>query len=81
MTRSETGELIGYQRDEVRRHVDEIVEYLDSEDPLFPNAVILALGSRCEIPGEPGPNVSDGIATAGTLEISIPSEGNPRRLG
>ena len=78
VTRGETGELIGYQRNEVRRHVDEIVEYLDSEDPLFPNAVILALGRGARFRGSRGPNVSDGIATAGTLEISIPSEGNPR---
>ena len=37
VSRTEAGKLIGYQRPEVRRHVQDIVEYLNTDDILFPN--------------------------------------------
>ena len=37
------GDLIGYQRPEVRQHVQEITEYLDGDQVLFPNPIIIAL--------------------------------------
>jgi DGQHR domain-containing protein len=37
------GELKGFQRKEIRNHVNSIVEFLDSGPVLFPNAIILAL--------------------------------------
>lgn len=75
VSRDESGALIGYQRPEVRQHVSNIVEYLDSEDPIFPNAIILSLSSRCRFTRSRGPNVDDGVVAAGTLEIPIPGEG------
>ena len=42
ISRSDAGKLIGYQRPEVKRHVQEIVEYLNGKDVLFPNSLILA---------------------------------------
>ncbi len=45
ISRDEEGQLIGYQRPEVRRHVNQIVEYLDGDSVLFPHAVIVALPS------------------------------------
>jgi len=45
LSRSGNGNLIGYQRPEVRRHIQNIVEYLNSDDVLFPNSIILALSS------------------------------------
>lgn len=76
--RSDTGDLIGYQREEVRKHIDEIVEYLETESPLFPNAVILALASEVHFRKSRGPNVSDGLSSAGTLLIPIPAEGDDK---
>lgn len=76
--RSDTGDLIGYQREEVRKHIDEIVEYLESSEPLFPNAVILALASGVQFRKSRGPNVSDGLSSAGTLLIPIPAEGEDK---
>ena len=73
ISRDETGDLIGYQRPEVRKHVTSIVEYLDSPDPIFPNSIILSLSSRCRFVRSRGPNVDDGIAVSGTLEIPLPS--------
>ena len=43
--RDDVGELIGYQRPEARGHIQEITDYLDSEQPLFPNPIIIALPS------------------------------------
>ena len=78
VSRDESGELIGYQRPEVRKHVDSIVDYLDSDDPVFPNAIILSLSSRCRFTRSRGPNVDDGVVAAGSLEIPIPGDGEPR---
>ncbi len=75
--RDDTGELIGYQRPEVRKHVQNIQGYLDSNNgrTLFPNALILALSSAATFTQVRGPKVDDGLAEAGTIEIPIPSEG------
>src|SRR6266496_3622790 len=40
--RGEAGELLGYQRPTVRRHVDNIVDYLNRGSPLLPHVLILA---------------------------------------
>ena len=43
--KNKEGVLLGYQRGEVLTHVNEIVNYLDSGEVLFPNAIILAMSS------------------------------------
>ena len=77
ISRDSMGKLIGYQRTEVRRHVREIVDYLNEQDIIFPNSIILALSSNVRFKSSRGPNVFDGLTTAGTLEISVP-EGGPK---
>src|SRR3954453_11468513 len=71
VSRDDAGAVIGYQREEVRQHVTGILEYVDGDFPLFPNAIILALPSTVRFTRSRGPNVSDGLASAGTLEIPI----------
>lgn len=78
VSRDDTGRLIGYQRAEVRRHVRDIVEYLDSSDVLFPNPIILALSSKARFTGSRGPRVGVSGVTAGTLEIQLPRNGGAR---
>jgi DGQHR domain-containing protein len=78
LSRDQGGELIGYQRQEVRRHVQEIADYLKQDHPLFPNALIMALSSVVRFTGQRGPKVSDGLAVAGTIEIPLPVNGEPR---
>lgn len=78
LSRDQGGELIGYQRQEVRRHVQEIADYLKQDHPLFPNALIMALSSVVRFTGQRGPKVSDGLAVAGTIEIPLPMNGEPR---
>lgn len=75
VARANTGELIGYQRPEVKRHVKSIVEYLDSDEVLFPNSIILALSSVCTFKQVRGPKVEEGTTEAGTLRIPVPKEG------
>lgn len=77
VSRDDVGHLIGYQRDEVRNHVDEIVEYLNEDDVLFPNSIIIALSSAVRFKSSRGPKPknSDGSATPGLLEIPLPNPG------
>ncbi|MEY9211929.1 DGQHR domain-containing protein [Thermobifida halotolerans] len=79
ISRDEAGKLIGYQRPEKKQHVRQILEYLDSDEVLFPNSLILALPNSVRFRSSPGPAASDGLATSGTLEIRLPeSPGEPR---
>src|SRR6266850_6418927 len=78
VSRDDTGKLIGYQRPEVKRHVANIVEYLDSGDVVFPNSIILALSSGIEFRQVRGPKVDDGLVQAGTLEIPLPKAGQQK---
>ncbi len=72
VARDQTGALIGYQRPEVRRHIQEIVDYLNSDQVIFPNPIILALCSAVRFTQSRG-KVCDGFATTGMLEIPLPA--------
>src|SRR6266536_5384673 len=72
VSRDQSGDLIGYQRPEVRQHVEEIVEYLDSDHVIFPNPIIIALPSTVRFTCSRGPNVGDGAAVGGMLEVPLP---------
>lgn len=74
ISRDEAGKLIGYQRPETRQHVKQILDYLDSDDVLFPNALILALPDTVRFRSSRGPGATDGLATAGTIEIPLPDD-------
>lgn len=75
ISRDDADHLLGYQRAEVRQHIQDIVDYLESDDILFPSAIILALSSRVRFTGSRGPQVhGDGIS-AGILEIPMSANG------
>lgn len=78
ISRDEAGKLLGYQRPEVKKHVNGILEYLDSGEVLFPNSIILALNSSVSFKSVRGPKVDEGLAEAGTLEIPIPAADQPK---
>src|SRR5688572_12968800 len=78
ISRDEADKLIGYQRQEVRRHIQDIISYLDGESVLFPNSIILALSSAVKFTGSRGPGIDDGLATSGTIEIPVPSAGQTK---
>ena len=81
LSRDDMGELIGYQRPEVKQHVKNIIQYLNSNrgEVLFPNSVILALGSDAVFRAVRGPKVDgEGLAEAGTIEFRLPAPGQPK---
>ena len=63
--RDEAQNVIGYQRDEVKKHVDDIRQYLDAGSVLFPNPIILALSDEVGFKGSRGPANDDGLARSG----------------
>lgn len=78
VSRDGSGDLIGYQRPEVKKHVKNIAEYLHSGTGhvLFPNTIILALSSAARFVRVRGPKVDkDEIGDAGTLAIPVPRAG------
>ncbi len=78
LSRDDAGKVIGYQRPEVKRHVQDIVHYLDGAEVVFPNSIILALSSAVRFTRSRGPEVDDGLAAAGTLDIPVPRAGQPK---
>ncbi|MDQ2102179.1 DGQHR domain-containing protein DpdB [Azospirillum isscasi] len=78
VSRDEADALRGFQRREVREHVNSIVEFLDSGPVLFPNAIILALGPEVEFRQSRGPTpagMEEDSAQAGTLTLPMRPEG------
>lgn len=74
--------IFGYQRPEVQSHVAEIRNYLESENPLIPNAVVVAFDPVVRF--EPSGKGSHAEAEAdyvrvGTLVIPLPEGPNARK--
>src|SRR5262249_13895773 len=46
VSRAASGVIAGYQRPEVLSHINEIRSYLESDDPMIPNAVVVAFDDR-----------------------------------
>ncbi|MEU6798681.1 DGQHR domain-containing protein DpdB [Nonomuraea wenchangensis] len=80
VSRDEAGKLIGYQRPQVKKHIQEIVQYLDSDLPIFPNPIIMALSSRVHFRSTRGGNrhPDDGVSDTGRLVVPHPEEGKPK---
>lgn len=76
--RDDSGKLIGYQRDEVKRHVNDILEYLNAGNVLFPNAIILSFNEGVRFRRSRGPATDDGFAVSGVLEVPLVGEGEPK---
>lgn len=66
-------ELKGFQRPEIRAHVNGIVEYLNQGGVLFPNAIILAMSPEVRfIPSRgPRPEGLQDVANSGTLMLPV----------
>src|SRR5947207_12114957 len=75
LSRSGGGKLLGYQRGEVRRHIQDIVAYLNSDDILFPNSIIIAFGPQVTFKPLKVTAHIDAAAVAGTLTIPVHREG------
>jgi DGQHR domain-containing protein len=75
------GKLSGFQRPEAKRHVNEIKRYLDSENILFPNGIIIAISEKVNFIKSRGPSKNkDEIAEAGHLELQLAMSDDVQRI-
>ena len=75
--RDAEGSLQGFQRKEIKNHVQSIVDFLNKGKVLFPNAIILAISPRAVFTrSRGGTPVGDVKASeTGTLRIPVPRDG------
>jgi DGQHR domain-containing protein len=71
--RDDAGSLVGYQRGEVKRHISNIVEYLNSDTPLFPNSLIVSLTR--EVRFAPSSNTAKSASRSGWIRIPLVAKG------
>src|SRR5436190_15021154 len=64
-------EIGGYQRPEVLSHIAEIREYLESKDPMIPNAIVIAFDPRVRFEPSNVQPIEGGYSRLGTLVIPI----------
>jgi DGQHR domain-containing protein len=64
--------LSGYQRPEVVSHITQIKDYLESENPLLPNAIVVAFNPTVQF--RPAAGSKPGISRMGTLVIPVDPE-------
>lgn len=75
--RGTDGVLQGYQRDRVKSHINQIFRYLEGEDAILPNAIVVAFDERVEFTATPG-IVGSEWGTLGRLEIPLPGKGDDK---
>ncbi|GAA2737972.1 DGQHR domain-containing protein DpdB [Actinocorallia aurantiaca] len=80
VSRDDAGKLIGYQRPHVKKHIQEIVDYLNSDFPIFPNPIIMALSPQVHFNRTRGGHglPDDGLSDTGRLSIPTPEEGRTK---
>lgn len=66
--------LSGYQRPEVLSHIAEIRNYLESESPMVPNAVVIAFDPRVRFEPSTEPAVSFPYTRVGSLVIPVDTD-------
>ena len=76
--RDEDGSLQGLQRSEIKKHVNDILEYLNGNEVLFPNSIILAINNDVKTTKARGPKIdSDKYCQAVVLDIPLDQEPKP----
>lgn len=74
-------DLAGYQRPEVLSHIAEIRDYLESANPMIPNAIVVAFDGRVRFEASDVQPIEGGYSRLGTLIIpadtSVPPEDRP----
>lgn len=59
--RDSNDNLVGLQRKEVKKHVKDITDYLDSDNVLFPNSIILAISDEVTFTKARGPKIESDL--------------------
>lgn len=79
--RGDDGEILGYQRPEVRSHIKEIADFIDGPEPLMPNAVVIAFDSRVVFEPSSG-GIGNEYARPGVLRVPLARGDDPNeRVG
>lgn len=74
--------VVGYQRPEVVSHIAEIRAYLESENPMLPNAVVVAFDPTVRFEPYNLPDLSaDALSIPGELVIPLPADAGARKAG
>lgn len=79
--RDEKRRIIGYQRPEVISHIAEIRAYLESDNPMLPNAVVIAFDPSVRFEPYSGREKSEDASVAGELIIPLPLDTEARKPG
>lgn len=69
ISRNDSENLFGYQRPEVLSHIREIRRYLESPDPMIPNALVVAFNGSVKF--EPTSSTDTGPSRPGQLVIPL----------
>jgi DGQHR domain-containing protein len=64
-------EIGGYQRPEVLSHIAEIRDYLESKDPMIPNAIVIAFDTRVRFEPSTVQPIEGGYSRLGTLVVPV----------
>lgn len=71
-------QIEGYQRPEVLSHIAEIRNYLDSEAPMIPNAIVIAFDSRVRFESFENTEVTTPYVRTGILVIPVDDDVEPQ---
>jgi DGQHR domain-containing protein len=74
VSRFEGENLHGYQRPEVVSHINQIKDYLESENPILPNAIVVAFDETVRFHPNPKSANDSPYSRSGTLEIPVGME-------
>lgn len=78
--RNKDGVLVGYQRGAVKAHIQQILDYLSSDDAILPNAIVMALDETVEFQPVRGLPAAE-WGTFGKLVIPLPRNATQRKPG
>lgn len=78
IARDSSDNLIGYQRQEVTRHIRNIANYLNGDEVLFPNSIILALCANTRFKPAESKHAGDVNTVPGILEIPVTVSGKTK---
>jgi DGQHR domain-containing protein len=77
VSRTPGGVLVGYQRDQVRAHIQDITEYLNQDEALLPNSLVLAFNRSVRFEHE-GPGDRREAVSIGVISIPISAGDEPK---
>jgi DGQHR domain-containing protein len=75
IARNDRSQITGYQRPEVLSHISQIKKYLESDDPMLPNAIVVAFDRSVRFTPASEARAADG--RVGALRIPLRPENEP----